>query len=307
MNKPIHFIGLGAPKCATTWITDCLYEHPEISMPKTNKYNELNYFSQRNSSKNSSEYSIRGIEPYLSFFKKCDFTNKKVGEMSTNYLADKYSPYFIKKHFPNVKLIVAVRNPIDRAFSEYLMIKDQAVIEDQDFITAFNNSKSNYHLENYKTRGLYYQNLKPYFELFPKENIHIVLFEEIKTNPKKALENIYSFLNVNKDFISPHLYKKSNIKGKTKFNWLRKGTNKIHAIARGVEKIGLGKTIFFLKRALLLDRLIPILSRANIQRVSVNTTPTTLDNASRELLKKEFSEDIIKLEQLIGKDLGEWK
>jgi len=296
-NFRLDFVGIGAPKCATTWLTKCLAEHPQVFLPEGNEINELNYFS-RNYTDQKSEYERYGLKRYMKFFKKCDFKNKVVGEMSTRYLYEKRVAKIIKKHFPNVKILVSLRNPVERAYSKYLVEKNFILTEKEDsFEKAF------YKRESYKKEGLYYKYLKYYFDLFPQKNIKIILVDDIKKNPKKTVQEVYKFLGVNENFIPPTVNKKVNEAARTKNILLRKTINFFSEKTYQLEKIGFGSFRFFLKRKLKMSHLVPLINKMNSEPVQ----KPKLKEDIRCQIKKEFREDIEKLEKLIGRKLDQWK
>ena len=97
------FIGIGASKAASSWIFSCLKEHPEICVSSKK---EINFFNK--------PYNYnKGIEHYKSFFKHCPKKSIK-GEFTPNYINSTQVPQLIHKHFPNVKIIACLRNPIDK-------------------------------------------------------------------------------------------------------------------------------------------------------------------------------------------------
>jgi hypothetical protein len=117
----VDFIGIGSGKCATTWAYTCLLEHPQISGPDVK---ELNFFvTEKNtiSERDFEHYKLfynKGIESYLERFKRCPSDSVK-GEISVAYLTDSGAAELIKKYFPDVKILVFLRDPVERAYSSY--------------------------------------------------------------------------------------------------------------------------------------------------------------------------------------------
>ena len=101
-------IGIGAQRTGSSWLYACMYEHPQICMPRK----EINFFSrERNWS--------RGFEWYEGIFAECPAT-AVCGEFSTSYLPDPETPLRIHDRYPDVRLIVSLRHPAERAYSSYL-------------------------------------------------------------------------------------------------------------------------------------------------------------------------------------------
>ena len=174
----IDFIGIGAQKSATSWIYSQLKKHKDICIP----VKELHFFSRK-------RYEIKGIDWYENKFHMCKNTMK--GEFSTSYLNTKGVAKKISDNYPNIKIIVSLRDPVKRAFSNYLNdIMSGDVSKELSFEEAIMS-----HPE-YLEQGFYYEQIRQYLKYFKKENIHIILFENIKKNPQIVLEDLFKFLNV---------------------------------------------------------------------------------------------------------------
>lgn len=296
----IDFVGIGAPRSGTTWIAKCLMEHPEISFPYAK---ELNYFSKTRANKTKSEYEISGINGYLSLFKSVP-SNKVKGEYSTYYLADPNAAKLIKKHFPNIKIIVSLREPVERAYSDYGNIKLSDLEEKDSFEKAFN--RKGMGLDSYKDRGMYFEQLKEYYKLFPKKNIHVIIYDDIKKNPGKVMHDLYKFLGVNSNFNPPSLNKKENPQEETKFKPLRYVINTLRRITNALEKLGLGKAISFTKRVTKINKLFNNLNKMNKKEVK-EESKEKLSPELKKKLKKVYAKDIKQLEKLINRNLRPWK
>ncbi|MBL4652579.1 MAG: sulfotransferase domain-containing protein [Flavobacteriales bacterium] len=187
VTKQIDFIGIGAAKSGSSWLNNILLQHPQIEIP-TRK--ELTFFNRLDISGIVNKNFDNKLDYYLQFW---DFNlDKTRGEFSPQYLSDVEAPKRIKEHFPNAKLIVILRNPVHRALShlEYdqhfnAVISKEIAVED-----AF--KKHNYLL----TAGLYANHLKRWFDVFAKEQIKIIIFEEAVENPKQASTDLFKFLGV---------------------------------------------------------------------------------------------------------------
>ncbi len=187
-------IGVGGLRCATTWISQCLREHPNICMAPTK---ELHYFSQR--------YD-RGIDWYLSNFKNCKNGMIK-GEFSTSYLYSDNAAKRIYNFCPNVKIIVSLRNPIERMISHYkYFVRYNYINIDLPIKEAI---KVKQVLLDW---SLYYKYLKPFYEYFGNENVLIYFVEDIKDDPQKFTRVLYSRIGVSSDFV-PSVVKKYVSKG----------------------------------------------------------------------------------------------
>lgn len=188
-----QFIVIGAHKCGTSWLFNCLYEHPEILLK-----DKIDYF-----------YAARkkgyGLDWYQNQFKIKNTFKKIKGELSTVYFFSENSAKAIYDHNPNIKLIVTLRNPIERSYSHYLQeIKMGAISKDTSFEAAI------YQVPNLLNWGHYKQHYEAYARLFKQEQIHLILFDDIQTNSKTVIKALYSFLNVNPGFRPKSVNKKIN-------------------------------------------------------------------------------------------------
>lgn len=102
------FIGIGVMKAATTWIFQCLVEHPDIC---GSSKKEIHFFDRPENYK-------KGLEYYKAFFNNCSHDKVK-GEYTPRYIFSKDAPELIYKNFLDVKIIACLRNPVDRAASHY--------------------------------------------------------------------------------------------------------------------------------------------------------------------------------------------
>ncbi len=283
-NFKIDFIGIGAKKAATTWIFECLKEHPEICA--SNK-KETCFFSRG---------YHKGINFYKQYFKHCG-NNKIIGEYSNEYLSDEKSATRIKKHFPNVKIIVCLRNPVDRFISHYLFNKSRK--ENIRNKTNYLAKKMKDEWQNEKkllNEGLYYKHLKKYFDLFPAKNIKILLYEDIKKNPQKFIQSLFEFLEVKKNFIPKNLKIKINAttnKGRKFFFLL-----KIFQFGKYLANKNNFLKIFFKK--IKIDKLAQIINKWNLNEKSKNyIDKKIIDKMTRNKIKNFYYNDNKKLKKYL--------
>lgn len=288
----LRFLGIGAEKAGTTWIADCLREHPEVCLPETKEIFFFNDVDPHFLAIRNYRYE-RGLSWYKRQFNGCK--DKIAGEISPTYLYSKTAAIRIKKDFPDIKLIVVLRNPVKRAFSQYIHDKRLGVIKDISFGEAVRM------YTNYVEKGLYYKHIKTYLALFNKTRILILFAEDLKKEPKISLNKIYEFLNLKDAKFAPkRLYKKSNVAGKAKFPvinyfmmqtdyFLR--TNKLGSVLKILDSFGIRE---FAKKI------------RDINSEKLKKYPK-IEKGTEKYLKEAFIEDIEKLEKLLNKRLSEWK
>lgn len=292
-EKLIDFVGIGAPRCATTWIYQCLKEHPQIcmSVPK-----ETNYF-----------LSSKKTKDYKSYFKDCKISQLK-GEFSTHYIfyPDKVIPR-MKTQNQNVKLIVCLRNPIERAYSHYLFNKSfGGICSFFSFRQALNKEKI------LIKGGLYYSLLKKFYASFPRENILVLIYEDIQKDPLKFIQNIFKFLKVDDSFVPPSLNKKLNPRTDSRlyFPILSQTISKFVYYSTKKQSGILFHLYKFLKGARV-SKLTKVIRKINLRKRPEEfreyPSADTIDRETRKFLQKIFSRDIKNLEKLINRDLDFWK
>jgi len=289
------FIGIGAMRSGTTWLTKCIDSHPDMFIPPAKKeINFFNLFSKESSTGQQQMWNYsKGIDWYEEHFSQAN-KEQKTGEYSPHYLCDQESPKLIHKNYPNVKLILSLRNPIDRAFSHYQYIRRYANVPNTFEEALYKNLGYKY-LQN----GLYGKYLENYLNLFDKEQIHIIFFEDIKNKKYKLISKLYSFLEVEHNFISPILSKKINTSNVIRLKKLQSLFRDIRIFVKNNPKM-----------YLLWNKIGLVELGRNIQKI--NTTKHIIDIAmikveTKKYLIDYYRDDIEKLENILSLDLSHWK
>lgn len=190
-----NFIIVGAQKSGSTFLQNVLSQHPKIHMP----LDEITFFETH-------AYKNMKIEDLEGLFKGID-KNKIIGIRRPYYLACKECAARINKHIPDVRLIVILRNPIDRAVSAYFHYMKMGLLPIRDPNKGLKDIIENKHSLKYpksKTileNGLYYKHLNNYLKLFKREQVLILTLDEVKKHPSKVTKILYKFLGVRSDFI----------------------------------------------------------------------------------------------------------
>ena len=185
-----NFLIIGAPRTGTTWLYECLKEHPQVFMPEQK---ELDFFSK--------EFG-KGLSFYENYFINSEDCNA-IGEASPSYLGHEQSPARIAKYIPKAKLIVILRDPIDRAFSHYTIFK--RFHKEKNFEEAIKNRPG------LLTNGLYHKLLMEYLKYFDEKSVLVLLYEDINKNELAFLEKIYLFLNIEKSFVPTKIKQPTNL------------------------------------------------------------------------------------------------
>jgi hypothetical protein len=189
------FIIIGAQKAGTSSLYFYLSQHPGI---RVSAIKEIHYYNY---------YTLRGkrLGWYKSFFPlKLTSMHQVTGEASPYYLFDENVPPRIKKDLPDVKLIVLLRNPIDRAYSAYNMNKRR---ENRGDFPTFEEAIANEDMSSeqsvlYLFRGRYADQIKHWLRHFSRDQFLFIKSEEFFQDPKNSLSEVYDFLGVEK--VYPH-------------------------------------------------------------------------------------------------------
>lgn len=191
-----NFFIAGAGRSGTTSLYEYLKPIDHIFL---SEIKEPNYFSVSIAPDILLTKPIRDKKKYLSLFR--NVTNEiAIGEASPTYLWDPKTPKLIHETIPDAKFIVILRNPIERAYSHYLFLVSLGS-ESSDFSTAI--KKSLKFRNDYRGRiielGRYGEQLSSYLDIFRKEQIKILIFEEFFKNSRIHLKEVIQFLGIKYD------------------------------------------------------------------------------------------------------------
>lgn len=289
-----NFIIVGAAKCGTTSLCHYLNQHPEIfiSPNKEPRFFAPEFYTQYTNGpvRRGSLRPKMSWQEYQSLFKRVK-NEKAIGEASTEYLFLSQVPSRIKSTLPDVKLISILRDPSDRAFSAYCyQLRDGC--ENLSFAEALDDEARRTQ-ENwrpgwlYQQVGLYYKQLYRYTSIFEAQQFKVYFYEELDRQPIKTLQNIFNFLEVSPDFV-PNLARKnvSAVPKSLLLNQLLSNQSPLSDLKP-----------YFPKKMQLFSQY--------IKRKNRSYKPN-LSNEIRKQLVDSYREDILKLQNLVDKDLSDW-
>ncbi len=292
LNSPnrtkIDFFGIGAAKCGSTWLAQCLDEHPQITIAKGK---EPNFFVRNLTvfDKAKHENFLKSWDWYNSFFNHAPHGNK-TGDFSIHLLHNiPEAPELIKYFYPDAKFIVIFRDPVKKTYSNYWFEREYNKVEGvpSSFEEAVKNPELLY-------RSKYYAQLSQWLRIFPLKQFFIVLDIDMRENPENLMESLFDFLEVDKHFKPPSLYRRINESSKVKWPRL------------------LGLEVARILRHNNLDCIVDCLNRLGVREV-VNKISIKkfeyppINPETEQYLRKYFLSDIEQLEKLINRDLTPWK
>ncbi len=300
MTMP-NFLLIGAAKSGTSSLYYYLKQHPQIYMPASRDQKEPDFFTLEGESKerigpNGIHFmgnAITDLESYQELF--AGVTNEiAIGEASTSYIYSEKAPQRIHNYIPNVKIIAILRDPAERAFSHFLFSLSNGREPEPDFKKTL--EQEDWRVENnwsfqwhHKRRGFYYLQLKRYFDLFPPSQIKVCLYEDIRKDPIALTQDIFKFLGVDDTFVLnvAKVHNPTNVAKNQTLNTLLNRPNPIKDSLKLFMPMGIRKKIA------------GVLKKKNLGKPK-------LSPKIRKQLIAEYREDILKLQDLIGRDLSKW-
>jgi hypothetical protein len=284
----VDFFIVGAPKSGTTSLYHYLNQHQDICM---SLIKEPNYFSSEELNDQGLYYKakvISKLESYHEIFIQ-EKDHQLLGEASVSYLFYQNVPLKIYKYNPTAKIIILLRNPIERAHSHYLM--DYRLGHTKISLDAIlNDSSVKDHAllyQQYIELGFYYNQVKRYVDVFGHDNVCVMLYDQLKENNEELTNNIIRFLNVDLNH---------GINFKTPYNRSKSSTNKI------IQKL---YSLTFIRKSV--SFLFPNSIISYINKIFFNNKENSLSTRLEDKLYNLYSEDILLLEKMLKIDLSSWK
>lgn len=307
LEAKTRFISIGAQRCGTTSLYFYLREHPEIYVTPIK---ETNFFSLLTDNIPDHMWTHpllksqpKTIEEYEMLFANAT-TQYAVGEVTPLYLYHPLTAGKIYEYIPDVKIIICLRNPIERAYSAFQFERNwkreneanfRKAVEKQQKILSRTTSWWEFLHESgvstpYLDGSRYYDQVKRYFDLFPREHIYLYLFEDFQSNTEQVMQEIFNFLNV--EIIPVQHGSVHNDRRAPNRNKVYNSLGVLKAIAPAVRD-AIPKPV----RQLALNSLIHFAEGKNSTELSVQ---------DREWLENQLHDDVIKVSNLTKLNLDHW-
>ena len=276
MKHP-NFIVIGAHKAATTSINYYLGQHPEIYLIPNKGQDTL------------ARCDINSLEDIAEYLQQYNQVTNEIawGEVSSVYLHGRGVAQRIKNLFPQVKIIAILRNPVDRAYSHAFHNQAYTKKELKNIKSIILKS------EKILKPGYYYNHLKTYFQLFEREQIKIMLYDDLVYRPDYFFEELFTFLGVNNSF-RPSMKRKLH-KGNVKVNGITRNSLTYFRSHNNAMKT-------FVK--FLLYPILPQVKQLILQKIHLSLPP--LSSELRKNLLEIYHDDIVKLQELTNFDYSHW-
>lgn len=292
-----NFFIVGAAKAGTTSLVAYMQQHPEIyfSPVKEPKYFSLddNQFPHRGPGADIADSKvIRDAAAYLGLFSGAGAYRAR-GEASVDYLYSPGVPERIYRAIPEARIIIVLRDPVERAYSAYMhYVRDgweTLSFEDalaQEEARKLDNWEFFWH---YRAVGLYADQVERYLRVFPRDQVHVVLFEDLVSDTPGTVKDLFSFLGVDASFV-PNVSEQLNRSGQPKSRLLHNLMFAQNPVRRFV------------------GRVVSASVKRSIGRMvaNINLKKRPLSETTRRALRDEYRPDITRLEAVIQRDLSRW-
>ena len=263
-----NFLGIGAQRAGTTWLYNCLNEHPDVFVSSEK---EIHFFSHK---------FERGVAWYEEYFQGRT-TESAVGEITPNYLNVPAAIPRIAEVAPDTNLLVILREPLDRARSAYRLLRETKY-PGVDFAEACGDN-------SYLVRlSLYSEQMQRVFTHFPRQQVFVALYDDVQRDPRAFLLELFDFLGVDRNFLPPSMQERYN-----QVLYPR--------VQQFINKFGLGPALEASKNTAAgrwAKRL-----HSNVQHGQPRAS--ALDDMSSGL-REMFRADLVRLEKIIERDLSCW-
>lgn len=286
--RKVDFFIVGAPKAGTTSLYHYLNEHPKIQMSSIKEPNFFSYSSLKRDKLYYHSSIIDTIEKYHALYVAADVNLR--GDASVSYLFYEDVPQKIHSYNQNAKIIIMLRDPVERAFSHYLMDYRLGLVSEsfESIVTKkLGHRDFNLFYQQYIEVSKYANQVKRYLEVFGKENIIFIDYDDFKRNTAKTVEEVYMFLEQDKDF-RPFFNKKYNTYFAPRNAFIRFAYS----------------LIFFRKMAV---NILPKKFKSIIKKLFfISNRKPKLSQNTRGFLQKKFEPDLRELSALLSKDFLKW-
>lgn len=272
-SRPPNFLFIGPDKAGSTWLYEALQTHPQVCLSQVK---ELFFFDQ---------FYDKGWRWYLKFFKNAGEEHRIVGEICHDYLFSRLACQRIARDLPAVKLMVCLREPAQRAFSEYLYLTKLGLLS-CDFDASLRKEKG------LVEHGCYARHLTNYLEYFSRKQIYVAVFDDLVADPQRFFDRLCDFLGLPNCTLSPDVKRAILPAAKPRLPYIaREG----RSIGWGARRLGLPEVVGRVKECALLNQLL-------YQPYSRGEKPE-ISSGAREYLRGVFSPELRHLDALLGTNL----
>ena len=292
-----NFLVIGAGKCGTTSLYHYLKQHPEIFMSPEKEPNFLGYDPDQkpwNGPIQNIAYPVKSLSEYQKLFENVR-DEKAIGEASPSTFS-KQGCKQVLNYLPQARLICIMRQPVDASYSLFLHRRRMGIEPESDFRTAYSQWKWRRE-QNWAPmliyRRVYHNLLKYWLSFFPREQFRFYLTDDLKRDPLALMQDLFQFLEVDNTF-KPDTSTRANPAYEVRNHSLRELLR-----ADSAQPV----------LSAVLKKMVPRTLRQPIRKkiMKWNQAPAQpLDRQTRNELTRDYEDDILKTQDLIGRDLSLW-
>jgi len=291
------FFMVGAPKCGTTALAEYLRRHPDLFLPDEK---ELHFFG---SDLQFRENAIADWQDYLDCFADRD-NEARVGEASVMYLYSKRAAREIAEHDPNAQIIVMLRDPVEMLYSfhsQLVSTYDETILDFASALEAEEDRARGRRIPEtatlvdfllYRQVANFAPQLRRYFDVFGRERVHVILYEDFAASTEAVYRATLRFLGVEEDFATEFepINVNTTMRNRRVGRVLRRPPSWMRTVAR---------------------TLMPLDARRSFRAalMTANARPgkrPPMDPAVREQLADELRPGVDALGEMLGRDLSHW-
>ncbi len=286
-----NFLIAGAAKAATTSVYRWLRHHPQVFLPRQK---EPAYFVEN--------HGISNWDEYLALFDEVN-NELAIGEASTEYLVSPESPPWIRRKLDDVKIVILLRNPVERALSlysfmimkgfEWIPTFEQAIQEEDTRFESDSFRQNNPEFiwdYLYFRSGLYYEQVKRYLDTFDRQDVQIILFEDLVRDPESVYGALCKFLSISSDYRPD--FSAANVSRLPRSIPLQ---HRLRRLRQGCDH--LPPLLQYVPR-----RVIRFLLKCNRKE----NAKLSIDEKTRSQLQEQYRHNVEQLSTLIERDLSSW-
>jgi hypothetical protein len=266
------FLIIGAMRSGTTSLHRYLLEHPAVFLPRAK---EMHFFDDR--------YNL-GLEWYASQFSIAG-PESRIGEATPNYMHDPVALDRISKIMPEARLVVILRNPVDRAYSHYWHNRargreplsfEEAIAAEPERLARSRQDRRTY---SYVDRGRYYEQLMMIRDRLPNAHVFVCLFDDLVRDPRSLFAGLCEFLGVDDQVVPTQLGQQVNY-------FLEFRSIQIRQLSKRLPR-PIGRVV----------------GRLNVRKAHAKYDPLSAD--TRAWVQDMLAEDIVQTAVLIERDLAQ--
>jgi hypothetical protein len=288
------FLGLGAPKAATTWLAKCLDDHPDVFVADVK---ETKFFSWG--------HTMRTLDDYRTHFAGAN-GETAVGEITTSYLYWEGTVGRVHEVLPEARLFVSLRNPVEQVYSHYWHLRRQNFHQSENARPERFEDALEMYPEKLLRPARYAEHLERWLNAFDRDQMHVLFYDDIQARPASVVRRLYDFVGVDPS-VRPSVLQ-------TEDKSVRRGTSPRNSV---FERLytglydGLTQYVYHpmkqwvgparaesLKNTLRVREALESLFRSE-------GYPDMAPN-TRARLREHFADDVARLEAMTGRDLSHW-